>query len=312
MLHNVASIESITTNRPTLASKVKNAVATAMHQHTVKKTVICKGIGIHSGADVTLKIKPSAADTGFIFVRTDLTTNNRIPARWDTVVDTSMCTKIANSNGVSVSTIEHLMAAFRAVGIHNALIEIDGPEVPIMDGSSIEFIRAIQQGGGIKPLSKAIKQIRVLKPIHVIQDKGQAWLLPADESRISIYFDGFGRFSTSWTFDYLPEEDDFTTLLSEARTFGFLEDGNKLRAMGLARGASLGNTIVIDEDQIMNDGGLRYEDEFVRHKILDAYGDLMLAGVRLIGHFHGHNSGHGLNNQILRALFNDLDAWTYA
>lgn len=311
MLHNVASIQPIIKNRPILASKVKNVFAATMQQHTVKKTVVCKGIGIHSGADVTLKIKPSAADTGFIFVRTDLTTHNRISARWDTVVDTSMCTKIANKEGASVSTIEHLMAAFRAVGIHNALIEIDGSEVPIMDGSSIEFIRAIQQSGGIKSLSKPLKQIRILKPIHVAQEKGQAWLLPANESRISIYFDGFGRFPTSWTFDYFPEEDDFTTLLSEARTFGFLEDGNKLRAMGLARGASLDNTVVIDEDQIMNDGGLRYEDEFVRHKILDAYGDLMLAGVRLIGHFHGHNSGHGLNNQILRALFDDLDAWTY-
>lgn len=312
MLHNVASIQPIIANRPTLTSKVKSALAINMQQHTVKKTVTCKGIGIHSGADVTLKIKPSAADTGFIFIRTDLTTNNYIPARWDTVVDTSMCTKIANSEGVSISTIEHLMAAFRAVGVHNALIEIDGPEVPIMDGSSIEFIRAIQQGGGIKSLSKPLKQIRVLKPIHVAQEKGQAWLLPADEPRISIYFDGFGRFPTSWTFDYFPEEDDFTTLLSEARTFGFLEDGHKLRAMGLAKGASLGNTIVIDKNQVMNDGGLRYEDELVRHKVLDAYGDLMLAGVRLIGHFHGHNSGHGLNNQILRALFDDLDAWTYA
>lgn len=311
MFHNGASAQQLNFISPTLTSKVKSTLAHHTTQHSLRKTVTCKGIGIHSGAPVTLKIKPAAVDTGFVFVRTDLQQDNQIPARWDTVVDTAMCTKIANKAGVSIGTIEHLMAAFRAVGIHNAVIEIDGPEVPIMDGSSIEFIRVLQQGG-IKSLSKPPKQIRILKPIHVVQGKGQAWLLPSDETRISIYFDGCGRFSESWTFDFHPEHDDFTTLLSSARTFGFLEDGNKLRAMGLARGASLGNTIVIDEDKVMNEGGLRFEDELVRHKILDAYGDLMLAGVRLLGHFHGHNSGHGLNNQILRALFDDLDAWTYA
>lgn len=311
MFHNGASAQQLNFISPTLTSKVKSTLAHHTTQHTLRKIVTCNGIGIHSGAPVTLKIKPAAADTGFVFVRTDLPHNHQIPARWDTVVDTAMCTKIANKEGVSIGTIEHLMAAFRAVGVHNAVIEIDGPEIPIMDGSSIEFIRALQQGG-TKSLSKPLKQIRVLKPIHVVQGKGQAWLLPSDETRISVYFDGCGRFPKSWTFDYHPEHDDFTTLLSSARTFGFLEDGNKLRAMGLARGASLGNTIVIDENKVMNDGGLRFEDELVRHKVLDAYGDLMLAGVRLLGHFHGHNSGHGLNNQILRALFDDLDAWTYA
>lgn len=311
MLQNVASIQQLNFIPTAQLSKVKSPLAHHMIQHTLKKMVTCKGIGIHSGADVTLKIKPAAVDSGIVFVRTDLPYDNYVPARWDTVVDTSMCTKIANNQGVSIGTIEHLMAAFRAVGVHNALIEIDGPEVPIMDGSSIEFIRVLKQGG-IKSLSKPLKQIRVLKPIHVAQSKGQAWLLPSDDLRISIYFDGFGRFPKSWTFDYHPEHDDFTTLLSPARTFGFLEDGNKLRAMGLAQGASLGNTIVINDNKIMNDGGLRFEDELVRHKVLDAYGDLMLGGVRLIGHFHGHNSGHGLNNQILRALFDDLDAWTYA
>ncbi|WP_084756119.1 UDP-3-O-acyl-N-acetylglucosamine deacetylase [Candidatus Paracaedibacter symbiosus] len=312
MLHDVAILEQTKTIKSTRLAPVKILAPIHTTQHTVKKNIICMGIGVHSGESVTLRIKPAVADTGYVFIRTDLTENNRVPARWDTVADTSMCTKIANEAGTTVGTIEHLMAAFRALGVHNAIIELDGPEVPIMDGSSIEFIEAILASGGVKPLATPLKQIRVLKPIHVVQGKGEAWLLPSDEPRISIYFDGCGRFPQSWTFDYYPEKEDFTTLLSEARTFGFLEDGNKLRAMGLAQGADLCNTIVIDDNKVLNAEGLRFDDEFVRHKVLDAYGDLMLVGTRLLGHFDGRNSGHGLNNLILRALFADPNAWVYA
>lgn len=311
MLHNVASVQQEKITRLPRRAQVEALDAIHTIQHTVKKIITCKGIGVHSGELVTLKIKPALADAGYVFVRTDLKENNCVPARWDTVIDTSMCTKIANEAGVTVSTIEHLMAAFRALGVHNAVIEVSGPEIPIMDGSSIEFIGSILQGGGVKSLAVPIQQIRVLKPIHVTQGKGKAALLPSNEPRISIYFDGCGRFSQGWSFDYRPEKEDFTTLISEARTFGFFEDAMKLRAMGLARGADLTNTVVIDKDKVLNADGLRFDDEFVRHKVLDAYGDLMLAGVRLLAHFDGYNSGHGLNNLVLRALFDNPDAWIY-
>lgn len=311
MLHNVASVQQAKIASLPRVARADELNAIHTTQHTVKKTITCKGIGVHSGESVTLKIKPAFADTGYVFVRTDLKENNFVPARWDTVVDTSMCTKVANEDGVSVSTIEHLMAAFRALGVHNAIIEVNGPEVPIMDGSSIEFIDAILQGGGVKSLATPLKQIRVLKPIYVTQGKAKAALLPSIEPRISIYFDWSGRFSQGWTFDYRPEKEDFTTLISEARTFGLFEDAMKLRAIGLARGADLTNTIVVDKGKILNEDGLRFDDEFVRHKVLDAYGDLMLAEGRLLAHFEGHNSGHGLNNLVLRALFDNPDAWVY-
>lgn len=310
MLYDIVRPGNINITHPFHPGKDKNVQIRSLLQRTLKKTVTFTGVGLHSGNPVTLKIKPASANSGFVFIRVDVEENNVIPAQWDTVVDTSMCTKIANSEGVSVSTIEHLMAAFRAMNIHNALIEINGPEVPIMDGSSINFIQGFQKAG-TKSLMVPVPRIQVLKPIQVIQGKGQAWLLPADESRISIYFDGCGRFDHPWTFDYRPEQEDFTHLLSKARTFGFFEDAERLQKMGLARGASLDNTIVIKDKGIMNHDGLRYEDELVRHKVLDAYGDLFLAGVHLVGHFQGHNSGHGLNNLVLRALFEDEDAWTY-
>ena len=311
MLHNVASAQQAKImGLPRIArGDSLNVIYTT--QHTVKKTIVCKGVGVHSGESVTLKIKPALANTGYVFIRTDLKENNHVPARWDTVVDTSMCTKIANKDGVTVSTIEHLMAAFRALGVHNAVIEVNGPEIPIMDGSSIEFIEVILQNGGVKSLATPVRKIRVLKPIHVIQGKGKAALLPSGEPRISIYFDGNGRLPHGWNFDYRPEKEDFTALISEARTFGFFEDAMKLRSMGLAKGADLTNTVVIDNDKILNEDGLRFDDELVRHKILDAYGDLMLAGGRLLAHFDGYNSGHGLNNLVLRALFNHPDSWVY-
>lgn len=309
MLHNLTSAQQEKVTK--LPRVARGNALDAIHtiQHTVRKTVICQGIGVHSGAPVTLKIKSASANTGYVFIRTDLKENNRVPARWDTVVDTSMCTKIANEAGVTVSTIEHLMAAFRALGVHNAVVEVSGPEIPIMDGSSIEFIEAILQGGGVKSLLVPLKKIRVLKPIHVTQGHGKASLLPSQEPRISIYFDAGGRLSQGWSFDYRPEKEDFTTLISEARTFGFFEDAMKLRAMGMAKGADLTNTVVIDNETIMNEDGLRFDDELVRHKVLDAYGDLMLAGGRLLAHFDGDNSGHGLNNLVLRALFDNPDAW---
>lgn len=279
-----------------------------LFQKTVNGPIHFQGIGVHSGNTVNMTIKPAPVDVGYVFIRTDLTENNQIKARWDTVSDTSMSTRISNDAGTMISTIEHVIAALTGLGIQNALIEVDSLEIPIMDGSSVEFVKAIQEAGTKKQLAR-VKTIRVLKPIQVTQGTSTAFLLPSDEPRISIEFNGNNRLPENYFFSYYPDTDDFSAVLSPARTFGHYEDAQKLQAAGLARGASLDNTVVIGDSGIMNEGGLRYEDELVRHKVLDALGDLALCGGRLLGHFYGINSGHGLNNQILRALFADPAAW---
>lgn len=287
---------------------LKGASTAKYYQQTVAKTIRCIGVGVHSGHPVSLTIKPGAINTGYVFIRTDLKQNNRIEALWNNVTDTSMCTKITNSHGVSISTIEHVIAALAGLHIHNAVIEVNGPEVPIMDGSSADFVTLIQ-AAGIKRQNAPIKVIRVLKPIQVSHGKGTAFLLPANTRRYSMEFNFSGRISQTSYLTYYPDSDDFAECLADSRTFGFFEDAQKLRAAGLAKGASLQNTIVIGETGVMNEGGLRHDDEFVRHKVLDAIGDLALAGATLLAHFDGVNSGHGLNNQLLRALFADPTAW---
>lgn len=312
MLQNANYAQQIRSTKSRSATRPKVKAEYYLVQHTVKKPVTCTGLGVHSGKPAALKISPSFANTGITFVRTDVAENNVIPARWDMVVDTSMCTKLGNAAGVTVSTVEHLLAALRFLAIHNAIIEIDGPEIPIMDGSSKEFINLIKAAGH-KSLATPLPQIRVLKKIHVTNRGGEATLTPSDEPSIAMTFDASGRLAPNkWAFTFAPEKDDFASILADARTFGFLEDAKKLQAAGLARGASLENTIVINDDHsILNEDGLRHEDELIRHKLLDAYGDLYLAGGRLLGHFEGTNSGHDLNNKILHALFDDPDAWEY-
>ncbi|WP_051908281.1 UDP-3-O-acyl-N-acetylglucosamine deacetylase [Candidatus Odyssella acanthamoebae] len=277
-------------------------------QQTLAKTIRCIGVGVHSGESVSMAIKPAAINTGYVFVRTDVAHHNRIEAIWSNVTDTSMCTKITNAHGVSISTIEHIIAALAGMHIHNAAIEVGGPEVPIMDGSSADFVTLIQ-AVGIKRQNAPLKIIRVLKPIQVSHGTGTAFLLPADERRFSMEFNFAGRMAETSFLSYYPDSDDFVECLADSRTFGFFEDAQKLQAAGLAKGASLQNTIVIGEAGVMNEGGLRHNDEFVRHKVLDAVGDLALAGGVLLAHFDGINSGHGLNNQLLRALFADPSAW---
>lgn len=279
-------------------------------QQTLAKAVRCIGVGVHSGESVAMAIKPAAIGTGYVFVRTDLSENNRIKATWDNVTDTMMSTRITNEHGVSVSTIEHIIAALAGLHIHNAVIEVGGPEVPIMDGSSADFVTLIQSVG-LKKQNAPLKVIKVLKPIQVSHGKGTAFLLPANERRFSMEFDFSGRLAESSYLTYYPDSDDFAESLSDSRTFGFFEDAQKLQAAGLARGASLQNTVVIGDTGVMNEGGLRHDDEMVRHKILDAIGDLALAGGVIMGHFEGINSGHGLNNNLLRALFADPSAWVF-
>jgi UDP-3-O-[3-hydroxymyristoyl] N-acetylglucosamine deacetylase len=281
-------------------------------QQTLARSATCTGVGVHSGKPVTLTLRPGSANSGYVFIRTDVAAHSqRIPARWDTVTDTAMCTKITNSQGISVSTIEHVIAALAGRGVHNAVIEVDGPEVPIMDGSSADFIELIDKAS-LRLQHHPVRQIKILKPVEVSVGKSWALLKPSDEPRFFMEFNANGRLANqSWSLTYDPDHDDFEGLLSAARTFGFYEDAQHLWAQGLAQGASLDNTVVIKEGQVMNEEGLRFADEFVRHKMLDAIGDLALAGAPILGHFMGVNSGHGLNNQLLRALFADDSAWCF-
>jgi UDP-3-O-[3-hydroxymyristoyl] N-acetylglucosamine deacetylase len=295
-----------------LTLPVRGEVDSFLWQKTIASPVTCTGVGVHSGKPVTLTIRPAIADSGYVFIRTDVPAGSRrIPARWDTVTNTAMCTQVTNSQGVSVSTIEHVIAALAGCGIHNAIIELDGPEVPIMDGSSAEFVKLVRQAS-LHQQFQPVRPLKVLKTVEVSVGNSTAMLKPSDEPKLSMQFNANGRLNNqSWSFVYYPDHDDFGDLLSSARTFGFYEDAQHLWSQGLAQGASLDNTVVIKDGEIMNEEGLRFSDEFVRHKMLDAVGDLALAGAPILGHFMGINSGHALNNQLLHALFADESAWCF-
>lgn len=283
-------------------------------QSTLTQSISCVGVGVHSGKPASLTLKPAPVGTGYLFIRTDVENgDNVIPARYDTVVDTRMCTKISNASGLTVSTVEHVLAALAGAHITNAFIEINGPEVPIMDGSSLVFSQMIESTG-IAEQDCSVPTLKILKPVKVTYGEASAEFIPGEGRLISMHFDGQGRLkdlvgSTDLSFDL--DCDEFSDLLSDARTFGFYEDAEKLWAAGLAKGASLDNTVVIQDNAVMNQDGLRSPDEMIRHKVLDAVGDLALAGCSIIGHFRGVNSGHSLNNQLLRVLFSTPDAWRW-
>lgn len=280
-------------------------------QHTVQSIVTLSGIGLHSGAETVLKIKPAAVSTGLRFIRVDVADkNNVIPARWDHVVDTRLCTVVANQDGVSVGTIEHLMAALSACGVDNADIELDGPEVPIMDGSSEPFIEAIL-AVGLKTQTAARRGIKILKEVTVRDGDKVATLKPGIGSRYKIEIDFPHKEIGRQAAEVDMFADEFIDHISRARTFGFLQEVNALRAMGLALGGSLENAIVLDADSIMNPEGLRTPDEFARHKVLDAVGDLYIAGGPIVGQFEASKPGHNMNNLVLRELFSQPDAWAF-
>lgn len=282
----------------------------AARQKTLKSRISCSGVGLHSGRRVTLTISPAAMGTGIRFKRIDVAGSPVIPARWDYVVDTRLCTVIGNADGVTVGTVEHLMAAFSGLGVDNAIIEIDGPEVPIMDGSADAFVFLIECAGLVEQSANR-KHIRILQTVTVGDDRASASLMPAPFASLDFALDfanpAIGRQEKSVRL----VDDAFKRELSRARTFGFAEDVELLQKAGLARGGSLDNAIVIGADRVLNREGLRYGDEFVRHKLLDAMGDLYLAGATIEGRFLGTRSGHALNNRLLRALFADMDAWMY-
>jgi len=281
----------------------------AYHQHTVAGPVIFAGVGVHTGAHVRVAVRPAAIDAGVTFVRTDLKDiDNAVRVSAEAVGQTRLGTVIANAAGASVSTIEHLMAAFCALGIDNVIVELDGPEVPILDGSADVFIQFLDRAGRRRQEASR-RFIEVLEPVEVVDGDKRAVLLPCDRFEVAfeIAFDSapIGRQRV----DLEITEQSFRDELADCRTFGFLKDVEALRAAGLARGASMENAVVLDGDRVLNPEGLRRPDEFVRHKALDAVGDLYVAGLPLLARFEGLYAGHGLNNQLVRALMARPRSW---
>ncbi len=274
-------------------------------QSTLNYPVTCTGVALHSGAQVTMRLKPAPADHGIVFVRRDVAAaKSRVPARYDAVVDTRLGTTIANAQGTKVMTVEHLMAALWGCGIDNCLVELDGPEVPIMDGSSEPFVFLIECAG-IEALDAPRRSIEVLRTVAVEDNGATAVLTPAPHFLldVTIHFDHARIGTQQARYDF--SETTFKQALCRARTFGFAEDVEALRAAGLARGGSLRNAIVLDEQSILNDEGLRYGDEFVRHKALDCIGDYFLSGMALRGAVTTLRPGHHINNVLMRTLFAD-------
>ncbi|MBF0183997.1 MAG: UDP-3-O-acyl-N-acetylglucosamine deacetylase [Magnetococcales bacterium] len=278
-------------------------------QRTLKNTIRCTGIGLHSGKKVYLSLRPAPANTGIVFHRTDMK-GALVPAKVQNVVDTRLCSTVANADGVRVSTVEHLLAAFAGLGVNNAYVDLDGPEIPIMDGSAAPFVFLIQCAGIVQ--QKAYKRwIRIKRPISVTQGNKKASFAPSDRFRVSFRIDFDHPLLSEQEEDLDISETTFIKEISRARTFGFLKEVEQLRSNGLARGGSLDNAIVMGDFRILNEGGLRYEKEFVRHKMIDAIGDLYLLGHPVIGHFKGLRSGHALNNTLLRKLLSHANAWEF-
>jgi len=284
-------------------------VSLVVKQRTLKNVIKATGVGLHTGEKVYLTLRPAAPDTGIMFRRVDLDEPVDIPARASYVGDTRLSTSLTR-DGVTISTVEHLLSAFAGLGIDNAWVDVSAPEVPIMDGSSSPFVFLIQSAG-IEEQPVAKRFIRVLKPVTVQDDDKWARFEPFNGFRVSFKIEfehpAFRDRPNEVNIDF--SSTSFLKEVSRARTFGFMSDIEALRAQGLALGGSQQNAVVVDDYRVINDDGLRYEDEFVKHKVLDAIGDLYLLGSSLVGAFSGHKSGHALNNQLLKALIAQEDAW---
>jgi UDP-3-O-[3-hydroxymyristoyl] N-acetylglucosamine deacetylase len=278
------------------------------YQHTLAGPAICAGVGVHSGERVRVSIRPAPAGSGIVFVRTDLDRDNRVPVTAEAVTQTRLCTVIANDAGVTVATIEHLMAALAALEVDNAVIEVDGPEVPIMDGSALPFVQLLDRAGRRRQEAER-RFIEILKPVEVVDGDKTVRLLPSDRFEMAFEIAFPTKAIGRQRVDLHVTEESFREELADCRTFGFLAEVQALREAGLARGGSLENAVVIDGDRILNPEGLRRPDEFVRHKALDAVGDLYVLGAPIIGRFEGVYAGHALNNLLCRALLAQPRAW---
>ncbi|PTB90139.1 UDP-3-O-[3-hydroxymyristoyl] N-acetylglucosamine deacetylase [Pseudidiomarina aestuarii] len=281
-------------------------------QRTIKQPIATTGVGLHKGNKVQLTLRPAPANTGLVFRRVDLNPAVDIVANAELVRDTRMCTCLINEDNVRVSTVEHLLAAIAAMGIDNLIIEVDSHEIPIMDGSSHPFIYLLQSAG-IEEQSSAKKFIRIKQPVRVEDGDKWAELLPHNGFRIdfAIDFDHPAIADTGQVFSMDFSTKGFVKQISRARTFGFMKDIEYLRANNLALGGSFDNAVVLDEFRILNSEGLRYDDEFVKHKILDAVGDLYMGGHAILGHLRAFKSGHALNNMLLREVLANQEAWEF-
>ncbi len=275
-------------------------------QRTLSNSISCEGIGLHSGRQVRMTLKPAPAGTGIVFIRRDRG-NARVDAVAANIAATSYATTLSQ-NGISVQTVEHLLAAFAGLNIDNVYVEIDTGEVPVMDGSARPFAKIIIEAG-IENQEKLQPVIKVIRPVIVRNGNKQIAVWPAESTSVSCFIDFDHSLLKEQGLLYQPSEAAFLREVSGARTFGFLSDVKALQANGLARGASLENAVALDEDSVVNEEGLRYKDEFVRHKILDLIGDLSLAGMPIIGHIVAHKSGHSLNSQMVNKLLNSTRNW---
>lgn len=280
-------------------------------QRSLKTAIGCVGVGLHSGRKIAMTMRPATAGEGIVFRRMDLPGAPEIAARYDNVVDTTLCTVLGLQDHpeIRVATVEHVLAAFAGCGISNAVIEVDGPEVPVLDGSATNFVFLIDCAGIVEQ-DVPVEVIEVMRPVRVRDGKAYAELLPCPfgfEAAVSIAFEAAAVGSQSISMRVTP--DSFRSELARARTFTMAGDVERLRAAGLALGGSLDNAVVVDDDRVLNPGGLRMADEFVRHKLLDAVGDLALAGAALRGRLVSHRCGHALNNKLVRALFSDRSNW---
>ncbi len=282
-----------------------------LKQRTLSSKIKASGVGLHTGKKITLTLKPAPVNAGIAFVRTDLK-SDPIKASLENVYDTRLSTTLSNKTA-KISTVEHLLSALAGLGIDNALIELDGPEVPIMDGSARPFVFMIQSAG-IQEQDDTKKFIKIKKKIEVRQDEKWAKIEPFDGFKVAFTIDfnhpAFNESSQSSEIDFSSVS--YLSQVSRARTFGFAKDIELLRKNNLALGGSVNNAIVIDDYKVINEEGVRFQDEFVKHKILDAIGDLYLLGHGLIGSFSAYKSGHHLNNLLLRELVNNADAWEEA
>ena len=278
-----------------------------MRQQTIAEKVSCTGTGLHSGTPVQMTLRPARADVGIAFVRTDLDPRVEIPARASSVASTRFATVLRRGD-VTVGTVEHLLAAFCGLGIDNARVEIDGPELPVMDGSAASFVYLIRSAG-VFTQRESRHPLRLRRPVEVRDGNRSIRVEPADAFRIHYAVDFEHPAIGRQTFDLDVTAERFEREVAAARTFGFLEEVESLRRQGFALGGSLDNAIVLDDEGVMNPEGLRWSDEFVRHKVLDLFGDLALLGAPLLGHVHVERGGHSLHQRLVGAILADPEAW---
>ncbi len=277
---------------------------TDLKQRTLKKEVSCVGIGLHTGKKVNMKVKPAPPNTGIIFIRKDIEGNPEIPVNIENIGDTQRATNIVN-NGYKVQTVEHLLATFYGFGIDNAIVELDAPEVPAMDGSAFSFVFLIQMEAGIAIQDEFKKFLVIKKPFRLEMNRSEIEVYPSNELRIEYYIDFDHPLLRNQYYDFRFSTKNFIHEISRARTFGFLNEVKRLIEMGCAQGGSLDNAIILDDFRVLNPEGLRFKDEFVRHKILDFIGDIATLGIPIIGHFVVRKAGHSFNHFMLKKLIRE-------